>query len=152
MTDNDIKIIEKLYRFFICESTSEDIHNKIIDFIEGYENSGFAGDCGVFSIKLREYLGYGEYYAAINPRIWELGEYWLGHVALMVDNTLYDVDGEIEDLERFKSWGQVDIDSNEADLYNLTEDECYESEIVNISHLWGNRVEDMIKEYTACNI
>jgi len=153
MMESDINNIQILYENFIFEKTSENIHNKIIDFIEKYDGSGMGGDCGLFAIKLNNYLGnIGEYYAAINSQIWELGEYWLGHVGLMVDGSLYDIEGEVEDLEIFKSWGQVDEDGNEADLYNLSPEECYESEIINISEIWGNSVEDMIMNNTSCNI
>lgn len=143
---------EKLLKI-VSEQSNDELHNKIIDFINSYEGEGFGGRCGKFAIDLNHFLGnIGIYYGAINKRIWELGEYWIGHVALEVDGTLYDIDGEISDLERFKSWGCVDEYSNEQELYNLSADECYESEIVNLTNLWGDRVEEKILENTNCNL
>lgn len=152
MLNNDYVNLSLLYEKIITEKTDDNMHNRIIEFIEQYDGSGFGGDCGIFAIKLNKFLGnIGEYYAAINPQIWALGEYWLGHVGLMIDGSLYDADGEVDDLERFKSWGQVDEDGNEAELYNLTPDECYESEVINISDLWGGEVENNIIENTKCD-
>jgi hypothetical protein len=126
------------------------IENKIKNFIKEYSGRGFAGDCGKFAIALNKYLGgVGEYVAAINTQIWELGEYWLGHVVLKVDNKLYDIDGEITDIERLRSWGMIDPEDSTAELYNLSEEECYEAEVINLSELWGQNVEEKILDNTC---
>ena len=100
MFNNDYVNLSLLYENIITEKTDDNIHDRIIEFIEQYDGSGFGGDCGIFAIKLNKFLGnIGEYYAAINTQIWTLGEYWLGHVGLMIDGSLYDVDGEVDDLK-----------------------------------------------------
>lgn len=143
---------EKLLNL-IQEKTDDETHDKIINFIESYEGRGFGGYCGKFAIDLNNFLGgIGIYYGAINTKIWELGDHWIGHVALKINNSLYDNDGEITDLESFKAWGCVDENGNEQELYNLSPEDCYESEIVNLSNLWKEQTEEKILEYTNCNL
>jgi len=141
----------KLEQLLNIVKENVELERKIFEFIDNYEGSGFGGKCGIFAIELNHYLGgIGEYYGAINKQIWELGEQWIGHVALKVGDSLYDSDGKIRDIEAFKAWGQVDEEGNEAELYNLTPEECYESEIINLSSLWGDRVEELIRTNTSC--
>lgn len=136
----------------IEEQKDENLHNKIINFIRSYEDEGMNGLCGKFAIQLNHYLNnIGVYYAVINPIIWERGDNWLGHVALKVHDKLYDITGPINN-EIFSSFGRVEVGSDEQDLYNLTDDECYETEIVDLSNIWGEQVEEKILENTSCDI
>jgi hypothetical protein len=43
----------------------------------------------------------------------------------------------------------VDEDGNEQDLYNLTSEECYEAEVINLSDIWGKDVEENIIDNTT---
>jgi len=132
----------KIYRISLYS-----VKSKIYDFIENYEGHGFHGYCGKFAIDLNKVLGdIGEYFAAINVPISKLDGHWFGHVALKVDDVLYDIDGEINDIEKFRAWGMVDPYGSQADLYNLSEEECYEAEVVNLSKILGTNAETVILE------
>jgi len=127
------------------------MQNKIKSFIEKYQGSGFSGDCGNFAIALNHHLGnIGKYFAGINTKLWDLNVYFLGHVALKVNGVLYDINGVLDE-EVLKSWGQVDECGDEQSMYNLTVEECYETEIVDLYALWGTKVENKIKYYTNGN-
>ena len=124
------------------------LYKKAKKYIGTYEGMSFGGKCGAFAIGLKKHLGEGEYIGAVNKQIWALGEYWIGHVALKVRDKMFDGDGEIKDIEDFKAWGMVDEEGNEQDLYNLTVEECYEAEVVNLSDIWGDKAEERIIENT----
>lgn len=126
------------------------LYKRAEKYINKYGGESFGGKCGIFAIGLKKHLGEGEYIGAINKKIWELGEYWIGHVALKVRDKMFDGYGEIKDIEAFKAWGMVDEDGNEQDLYNLTVEECYEAEVVNLSDIWGKDVEEKIMDNTKC--
>ena len=123
--------------------------DKILQFNDDYDCSGVGGDCGNYAISLNKHLGgIGEYYGAINPHIWSTGDYWLGHVALKIDDTLFDLEQIYDDIERFKSWGQLDEQDDAVELYNLSTEDVYDSEAVNLSQIWGDDVERKIMEWT----
>lgn len=122
---------------------------KILNIIASLtkENSGQSGDCGTFAIALKKKLGYGNYVAGINSALWELGDYFLGHVALDINGVLYDSSGIITE-QTLKTYAELDPNGDEADLYNLSAEDCFNTEVVNLTELWGNRVEKDIIKWT----
>ena len=102
-------------------TTNNRLHNHIIDFIESYEGTGFGGDCLNFALELNRHIkGIGTFYLATNEKAWQHAlkmidkstneVYWqpfIGHMVLEVKGSFYDVEGEVADLERVKSWGEL---------------------------------------------
>lgn len=114
-----------------------------------YDGPGTAGGCGEYAIALNARLcGAGQYWGAVNTRLWRMGVEALQHVALMVDGRLYDHDGEIKDPEIFIAWGQLDPEDDVAEAFGLSYEECHEAAMVNLSALWGHEAEDMIRRWT----
>lgn len=137
------KITKVLYDIIkLTESKDVDI----LEIIKNYNGTGNSGDCGNFAICLnKEIGGIGRYLGVINPTIWDLGEYRLNHVLLMVDNVMYD-SGGIFTTDKFSEYSS---DENDQDLYNMTDEETDNLEVVDLSDLWGSDVEDNIREWTG---
>jgi|TARA_R110000787_G_scaffold336_8_gene1225 hypothetical protein len=115
-----------------------------------YSRTGLDGDCGLFSIFLNEKLNYrGEYWAGINSRIWDLGEYWLSHVGLKIDGKIYDITGEITE-EELKEWGKIPEGDDSGEIWDFDAEDYNSAEVVNLSELWGEEAERKIKEWTSC--
>jgi len=140
-----------IHWFFTKDSLNENIKSiqDPIKYISKVNINGTAGDCGLFAISFNKIFlnGKAKYIGAINKRLWELEEYYLGHVALLYGRKFYDYNGEMS-KDELEAWGQLDESGSEVDLFNLTAEECYDADLVDLSNLWGNQVESKIEEHT----
>ena len=140
------------------EALDNDILNKIENFTDSFNKKfhGFGGNCGAFSIALNEFIGeVGEYHIVTNKHLWDNNHVFIGHVVLKVENSLFDADGETE-WERIETWGVIEYsDSDNEDLieeYNLSEEDCYDSILINLSKEKGSRAKKFIMDNTTCSV
>jgi len=78
----------------------------------GFE--GFGGACGEAAIAINRVIfgGAGKIVGAFNDAFLSRGR-MIGHVAVLVDGSYWDVDGYPKDLEDIDSWGMLDPDDQD---------------------------------------
>jgi hypothetical protein len=90
---------------------------------------GHGGECGAAAMAMNEVLfgGKGKYVAALNMKILRDG-FVVGHIGVLHDGIIWDVDGTFEDdegFEDFLEWGMVGPED-----YGLTDDEAQDAKIL----------------------
>lgn len=90
---------------------------------------GHGGECGAAAFAMNEVLfgGNGEYAAALNMKLLRDG-FVVGHIGVLHEGIIWDVDGTFEEeggFEDFLEWGMIDPEE-----YGITEDEAQDAQLL----------------------
>lgn len=119
------KFIKTTLKEFLNEQnihkSIDEVNNdwEVIDkIIEECKLDGWGGKCGIFAIALNKVLfkNKGSYIIVTNEHLWNKDVKWIGHVCVEYGGYLYDSNGVVDDIEKIKSWGQL----NEEDMNPIT--------------------------------
>lgn len=126
---------------------SQDEIEEINSKIEALKIHGWGGACGQAAIQINKQVfdGQGEYIAALN-NFWLERDRWVGHVAVLYGDELWDSDGLIEDQEDLRAWGMLDPEDPDWNVPGWDEEAAYDADLYEVSEA------EILRKFDICTI